>query len=72
MQHVPEHRAKGKQASALSFGWCASAAPDASASPSPAPAGAEWPAVFASPGTPEVQTFTCRRRHKKLQLVYSY
>lgn len=53
---VPGHRAERKQAFGLSSGWCASAAPDASASPSPAPGGAGWPTVFASPDTPAVQT----------------
>lgn len=50
---VPEHRAERKQASGLSSGLCASAAPDASAAPSPAPGDAEWPVAFAPPGTPK-------------------
>ena len=54
-QCVPGRRAERTQASGLSSGLCASAAPGASASPSPAPGGAVWPAVFASPGTPAVQ-----------------
>lgn len=52
---VPGRKAGRKQAFELSSGLCASAAPDASAFPFPAPGGAEWPAVFASPGTPVVQ-----------------
>lgn len=51
---VPVHRAERKQASELSSGLCASAAPGASVAPSLAPGGAEWPAVFASPGIPAV------------------
>lgn len=65
---VPGHREERKQASGPSSGWCASAAPNASASLSPAPGGAEWPTVFASPGTPAVQRNTCEHGNGLLYL----